>query len=404
MTYVNAIKYLNSLPRGEMNTERAHKIRELLSSNDDKVKTIHMLGAQGKNSCQVMLASIISTSGLSVGTFAPSHAIDPREAVTVNGKVVSYETFASTVGEIKNAYDLNAELGIPSADEVLCLLATLVFEKEVCDVAIYEKGLKKSDAVNMTSTPILSVISSMGDMSPDELELSDSLRRGTTETITSPQHKNTYNAISEACARIGSRLTLAIYSELEINKINLFKTSFSYSGNEYSIRSFSPYQTVNAITVIEAANALARLGLPITQEHIKGGIEKATFPYKCEAISLEPTIIICSIDSEEHLPPLASSIAQVAEFIKGDIFVAIEDECSAYSDKVIPTLEAYGVIVKDARLIPRALTPSKLSKEIKELTAPLLSDETMSSALILVSKRDFSPKLAENVKRVLGRI
>ena len=161
---------------------------------------------------------------------------------------------------------------------------------------------------------------------------------------------------------------------------------------------------MNAITVIEAANALIRLGLPVSQEHVAIGIEKATFPYKCEAISLEPTIIISSIDSEEHLPPLASSIAQVSELIKGDIFVAIEDGCSAYSDKVVPTLEAYGVTVSDARLISRTLTPSKLSKEIKELTAPLFSDETMSSALILISKRDFSAKLSETVKRVLGRI
>ena len=402
MTYVNAIKYLSSL-NGETNIERAHKIRELLSSSENHVKAIHILGTQGKNSCHRMLSSILSESGLKIGGFAPSHAIEPREAISINGKPVAYDIFTNTIEDLKNIYSTNPELGNPSSNELLCLAATLIFEKCECNIAIFEKGFNKNDEVNMTAPPILSVISSMGDLSPEDFDLSESLRRGTTETVTSPQHKSTYNAISEACAKIGSRLTLSIYSELEITKINLFKTSFSYGNIEYSIRSFSPFQTINAITVIDAANALARLGLSITSANIVSGIEKTTFPYKCEAISLEPTIIVSCADTEGHIGSLAASIAQVSEHIKGDTFVAVEDRVSVNIDKIRTVFSAYGIFPKDIVTISSGLTPSKLTKELRALSVPVVSDESMSSALILISKKDLAAKISETARQILGK-
>ena len=403
MTYVNALKFLASLPDGDANIERAHKIRELLSYTDDSPKTIHILGKQGKNSSHRMLTSILAESGLKVGGYSPSHAIEPREAITVNGRLVAYDIFADTINKLKNIYSENPLLGVPSRDELLCLAAMLIFKKENCDVAIFEKGLKKTDAVNMTDAPILSVISSMGDLSPDEFDLSDSLRRGTTETVTSPQHKNTYNAISEACARIGSRLTLAIYSELEITRINLFKTVFAYEGAEYSIRSFSPYQTVNAITVIEASNALVRLGIPIKSVDIVNGIGKATFPYKCEALTLEPTIIVSSADNEERIGALAASIAQVSELITGNIFVAIDNGLSVNEERIRSIFSTYGVEADQIVTISSELTPAKLKKRLTELASPIVSDESMSSALILIARKELIVKISEAIRQILGR-
>ena len=403
MTYVNALKFLASLPEGDANIERAHKIRELLSSVGDSPKIIHILGKQGKNSCHRMLSSILSESGLRVGGLSPSHAIEPREAITVNGRPVSYDVFADTIEELKNIYFANAELGTPSRDELLCIAAMLIFEKEGCDVAIIERGLRKNDAANITDVPMLSVISSMGELPPEQFDLSDSLRRGTTETVTSPQHKNTYNAISEACARIGSRLTLAIYSELEITRINLFKTVFFYEGEEYSIRSFSPYQTVNAITVIEAANALVRLGIPIKTTDIVNGIGKATFPYKCEALTLEPTIIVSSADNEERIGALAASIAQVSELITGNIFVAIDDGLSVNAQRIGSLFSTYGVEADQVVTISSELTPAKLKKRLTELASPIVSDEAMSSALILIARKELVIKISEAVRQILGR-
>ena len=403
MTYVNAVKYIYSLPKADANLERAHRVYELISSADDRVKTIHIFGKQGKNSCHRMLSSILSQSGLTVGGFSPSHATEPREAITVNGKPISYEIFAESVAELKRIYFDNSDLGEPSRDELIFLTAMISFRKAGCDVAILEKGLKKNDAANVTEAPILYVVASMGDIPAEELDLAEILRRGTSETVTSPQHKDVYNAISQSCARIGSRLTLSIYSELEISKINLFKTSFFYEGTEYSIRSFSPYQTVNAITVIEAANALVRLGISISSQNIRDGIEKATFPNKCEAITLEPTIIVRSADTEASLPSLAASIAQVSEHINGDIVVAVDNDCSFDAKKIRAVFSAYGVSVKGIVSISSDLTPSKLTKSIRELIDPIVSDEAMSSALVLIAGEDFAAKLSDTVRQILGR-
>ncbi len=404
MTYINAVKYLNSLSNTVASLDSSRKVLSLLSDESKQPRAIHICGADGKNSCQRMLSSILVDSGYTVGVFALPITDDLREAILINGKPVSYERFAETVKRISVKFTALEDGTLPSFDEALCIAALLCFEEEGCDVAIFEKSLRKNDAANLSEPPLVSIISSMGNTDLNTVDFSDILRRGTRETVTSPQHKDVYNAISESCADIGSRLTLPIYSELCITKINLFKTCFSYGDVEYSVRAFSPCQTVNAITVIEAANALARVGMNISTENVVSGIASTTLPYKCEAISVEPTIIVSNASTEERFPSLVASIAQINEFITGDVFIAIDENCLIDTEKMVSYLTSCGTAPKSISKISRSMTSSKLTKEISGMISPLLSESNMNSALILIAKKDFAPHLADIIRKVLGRV
>ena len=405
MTYINAVKYLQSLPKiGSAGLDKAKKALASLSDTSKQPRSIHICGADGKNSCLRMLSSILENGGLTVGAFAIPQSDDMRSSISINGKPLAYERFSSLIKRVSENFTPTDDGALPSFEEVLCVAAMLCFEEERCDIAIFEKSFRKNDAANITEPPIVSIICSMGDTSRSSIEFSDILRRGTRETVTSPQHKDIYNAISESCADIGSRLTLPIYSDLEITKINLFKTCFSYGGTDYSIRAFSPCQTVNAITVIEAANALIRLGVNIAETNIVNGIAAATFPYKCEAISLEPTIIVCNASTEERFQSLIASVAQVKELIKGNVFISIDENCSIDTERLLSSLVSCGVEPKAVSKISRSLTSSKMSKEMRAIISPLLTDENMSSALILIAEKDFAPHISDVVRKVLGRV
>lgn len=392
MTYANAKKFLTSLPKTDVNFDRAHKALEILVPNEQQSRIVHVMGKYGKNSCHRMLSSILREAGVVVGGYSPSHAAEPREAITIDGKPVSHEDFALIISEIKSTYSDLDDQGLPSAEEVLCLAAVIHFSRSGCDVSILEKGLSKTDAVNLTRSPAVTLISAIIDPAPEELAFTESFRRECTETVTATQSKAIYSLISERCVEIGSRLTLPLYGELEINNINPFKTSFSYRAKEYSIRSFSPCQTINAIAIIEAASALTRSGINITEENIRLGLERAVLPLKCEAISLDPVIIVCDVSDDVMLDTTVAALAQLNDTLNEKITLAVDPECKAYTDRVLRAFNSQDICVCG---IDTSLTTAKYRKHVASLIAPLLEKKGRHDALIFLGCTDFIRTVSE---------
>lgn len=403
MTYVNAVKLLSSLPKGDANVERAHQVCERLSNPQHHLKCIHVSGKYGRNSCHRMLFSILIKNGMSVGGYSPSHALEPRDAVTLNGKPIPYDTFADIVTRISLLYDELSELGTPSYEEMLCLVAIVYFSESKCDACIFEKSISKNDAVGITETPVVSIVTSIIGIAEAEHTFVDAFRKGTRETVSATQSKAIFSLISDRCVEIGSRLTVPIYSELEIEKINLFKTFFTYRGNGYAIRSFSPCQTINAITVIEAAEALSRAGLSVTQESIRQGLESTTFPCKCEAISLEPAIIVGDISDNVRFDTAIASIAQIKELIPGKTYIALEQGVID-AKKVCHALSTANIRSVEFIEVSKDLTPARYAKYIGSLVAPLLTEDGKNDALIFMGNQNFITDVSEIVKKRLGRI
>ena len=403
MTYVNAVKYMMSLPTGDANIERAHKILDSLGSPHRQLRSLHICGKYGKNSCSRMISSILSKCSLTVGEYSPYRKNELRETISINGKLISHDCFAELVQKVSGAYVSISE-DTPTFEEALVLCAILYFENMGCDLAIFEKGLRKNDAANVTDAPMVSVVASMAEASDEELSFHDIFRKGTRETVTCPQSKVIFNQIYESCVNIGSRLTVPIYGDLEIHRINLFKTFFSYRGGSYSIRSFSPCQTVNAITAIEAANALSRVGLQISDEQIALGLEAALLPHKCEAISVEPAIIVSDATDGVRLSTLWASVAQIKELICGKVCVAVDSTLEIPQEKVKNALASCNIELESFCNVSDDMTPARFSKTIRSLISPLLTEDGKNDALIIIGKTDFIINISTVIRKELGKI
>jgi dihydrofolate synthase/folylpolyglutamate synthase len=404
MTYVNAVKYLSSLKRGNANIERAHRILEALGSPEHQLRTIHISGKYGKSSLRRMLSSILTRAKLSVGEFSPFKLLDMREAILVDGKPISHDRFADLIKSVSDEYASLHQDEQPTFEEILCAVAIHHFCEVGCDIAIFEKGPSKNDAANMTESPLVSVIAYMGSESDEGIIFSDLLRRGTQEAVTCPQHKSVYSRIYESCVEITTRLTLPIYSELEINKINLYKTEFSYRGCDYSVRSFSPWQVVNAITAIEAASALNRVGLHIEDSQIKDGLERTVLPYKCEPISFEPTVIVCSIENDESFDSFVASVAQIKEFILGETTLVIDKNSGVSEEKLGNSLCSIGLSPISTCLFDDMVTPAALSKQVSGFIKPILSDESSTASVLIVGRESFIRAVSLEIKKRISQI
>ncbi|AZI28092.1 bifunctional folylpolyglutamate synthase/dihydrofolate synthase [Pedobacter sp. G11] len=130
---------------------------EALDNPQQKFKTIHVAGTNGKGSTSHMLAAILQAQGYKTGLYTSPHLKDFRERIRINGKMISKNEVISFV---KNQEKLIDKVE-PSFFEVTVAMAFDHFAKHQVDVAIIEVGLGgRLDSTNIIH-PELSVITNI---------------------------------------------------------------------------------------------------------------------------------------------------------------------------------------------------------------------------------------------------
>ena len=402
MTYINAVKRIAELP-DELpgGIERLRSLLAALGSPQKQLRFVHVTGDLGKNSCAEMMSSILLKSGYSVGSYSLLQTGELRDQIKIDGKPVPHAEFADCARIILSAAsELFGEARISKSDLML-LVSILCFEKVRCAAVILERTMSGNDSM-LPDIPVISVIASVTDRNGDT-SFKEIIHRGTHETITSIQHKNIYSEISDACAEVGCRLTLPIYADLEVKKISLFKTVFTYRGNEYSLNAFSPCQLINAITALEAVQAMRRLGGNISDEAIAKGLSGAQLPLKCKAIAIDPTIIVATAEDESHVESLAASLAQVSDLIHGDIRVYLSPSAKELAESVRSRLASCSLNCSTPAVLP-PIEESGFSSYIKELIYPITHSESQNSTTVFLGDNRYIAELSTQIQKNLGNI
>jgi dihydrofolate synthase/folylpolyglutamate synthase len=140
------------------NLDNTIAICKLLGNPEQKIKTIHIAGTNGKGSTSHMLASIFQEAGYKTGLYTSPHLYDFRERIKVNGEMCSKEFVIEFTNRIKPFIEQVA----PSFFEITVGMAFDFFVKEKVDIAIIETGLGgRLDSTNVI-TPELSIITNIG--------------------------------------------------------------------------------------------------------------------------------------------------------------------------------------------------------------------------------------------------
>ena len=130
---------------------------EALDNPQQKFKSIHVAGTNGKGSTSHMLASVLQAQGLKTGLYTSPHLKDFRERIRINGQMISKT-------EVKSFVQANKKLIYkikPSFFEVTVAMAFEHFAKHKVDIAVIEVGLGgRLDSTNII-TPEISVITNI---------------------------------------------------------------------------------------------------------------------------------------------------------------------------------------------------------------------------------------------------
>lgn len=409
MTYINAVKYLMSLPNDGDSFNDSSSIERMRLACDSfeisprNLKCIHIYGNEGKESCYSMLSSILENASYKVGHYFASSSNELKNCICCDKKSISHSDFAETITLIYRFYKAKFKEVLPHRHEIMTLASILYFQKESCDIVILEKSESRYDPTSITDAPVLSLITPFVERQAESNIFENIIHKGTAETVSSPQHKEVYNAISMACSISGCRLTIPIYSEMEIEKITLFKTFFKYRGIDYSVRSFSPSQTLNAITAIEAANALNRAGANITEENVIKGIAGAVVDEKCETLSLSPTIILFSGEKDKTDHFLAA-IAQVKDQLSSNISIYINEGTDTSIPELTSALSVRGVNPQNIQIVPdiSVHTNHAITNELKNLFRDLKSQYEFDFTTIFIGSKNFTSRIKDCMSDFLG--
>ncbi|MBR1549983.1 MAG: bifunctional folylpolyglutamate synthase/dihydrofolate synthase [Bacteroidales bacterium] len=131
---------------------------EALGHPENKFRSIHVAGTNGKGSVSHFLASILQESGLKVGLYTSPHLVDFRERIRINGEMIPQSAVVDFVDDNRQLF---ADLQL-SFFEMTVGMAFDYFAREKVDIAVIEVGMGgRLDSTNVI-TPLLSVITNIG--------------------------------------------------------------------------------------------------------------------------------------------------------------------------------------------------------------------------------------------------
>jgi dihydrofolate synthase/folylpolyglutamate synthase len=131
---------------------------DYLNQPQDRIKTIHVAGTNGKGSTAHMIASVLQEHGLQVGLYTSPHLKDFRERIKINGKFIEKEFVVDFVQSHRSYFESHSL----SFFEMTVGLGFFYFSKKKVDIAVIEVGMGgRLDGTNLIQ-PEFCVITNIG--------------------------------------------------------------------------------------------------------------------------------------------------------------------------------------------------------------------------------------------------
>jgi len=292
MNYEQTIEYLfaklpmfSRIGSGAIKTGLGNTIAlcKFLDNPQNKFKTVHVAGTNGKGSVSHMLASIFQAAGYKTGLYTSPHLKDFRERIKVNGEMVSKDFVTDFTKKIEPIIE-----GIePSFFEITVAMAFDYFVSQKIDIAVIEVGLGgRLDSTNVI-TPEVSVITNIG---WDHMNLlGDSLDKIAHEKagIIKPGVPVVVGEVIPETRAVFEKIADENSSPLFIASQKREAMNWNWQKHELVIETAERnkvdhqifyldlagiYQVKNVLTVLETCFQLQQRGWNITDEHIHKGL------------------------------------------------------------------------------------------------------------------------------------
>ena len=398
MNYPDSVHFLyalgNEIKTAKLGLDRIRTVMEALGSPQDRLRTVHVAGTNGKGSTCAMIESALRASGRT-GLFTSPHLAAPTERIRIDGEPVSEQQFTAAFDCVHQAVEGLLAAGTldfhTSYFETVTAMAFLIFEEERVDRVVLEVGLGgRLDATNVVR-PELCVITPVD--FDHEAYLGKSLEaiagekagilKAGVPAVFARQRPEAEKVLERRAAELSIPVARTAAWQVRDLEMDARGSRFLLAG-ERELRIQCPlageHQVDNAAT---AAVALTRLGMP--NSAIEQGIGRTRWPGRLERISEHPEIVV----DGAHNPAGARALAAyIDRFYAGRrvrlIYGAMRDKAVAEIGGILfPRAEQ---VIVTAPQQARAMSPETL-REVAD-HPNLLVAPTLREALAMVEDAD----------------
>lgn len=425
MTYEQAEEFAESTKKygSILGLESIRGLMHLLGDVQEELNIIHVAGTNGKGSVCAFLSAALSEEGYRVGRFNSPAVFERREVFRIGERMIEKTEYADIMERIQKACQRLVLDGKPhpTVFEVETAAAFLWCYEKQCDVLLLETGMGgESDATNLISSPVCSVLTSVG---MDHMQyLGTSLReiaavkagiiKKGCPVVALKQSSEVNRVIEERAEKMQASCIFAEAERCEavfaVDRLELHHPCFGKVETGLA----GKYQKENLTVALTVLEQLEKSGYHINPEHVRNGIAKAVWPGRFEVIAKEPLFLI----DGAHNPPAVARLQETIEkdFTNRKIIYII----GVLADK--EHAEMMGELLRQAKKVytitpdnPRALDGRILAKEAKRYAkdvafVPQIAD-AVKEAYFGADKEDVivafgSLSCLGEIKRTLSRI
>lgn len=431
MNYEEAVKTINSLLvfGSKPGLERVGELVERIGSPDKKLRFVHIAGTNGKGSVCAYISSVLREAGYKTGLFISPYVLEFRERFQINGGMIPEQELADIVSEIYPVVlEMKDEGKIITEFEFVFAVALKWYEKCRCDVVVLETGLGgRFDATNIIDTPLASVIMSisldhtaiLGDTCEKiAFEKCGIIKPDGVTVLYGDQPEGVFEVVEKTARERNNRLVVADAGSVRCISSGLGGSEFlfadSNSGQTEEKKYFTPllgaHQLKNAAAALCTLFALRERGLSISDEAIRTGLEKVSFPARSELLCKKPVVILDGAHNPGGAAALSKEIKELlAPYHKIGItgMLADKDVKTAMSE-LLPLFDRIITVTPDN---PRAMSAEELAEIVRSFGVPAHAENSYEKAFgeaLEASKEDMSAivvfgslYLASDMRRVI---
>ncbi|HEY4539936.1 MAG TPA: folylpolyglutamate synthase/dihydrofolate synthase family protein [Faecalibacter sp.] len=333
---------------------------EYLGNPQQKFKSIHIAGTNGKGSTSHMLASILQEAGYKVGLTTSPHLKDFRERIRINGMMCEEEFIVDFVAQHEQKIlDQGA-----SFFEIAIAMGFEYFAQQQVDIAVIETGLGgRLDSTNII-LPELSVITNialehtqfLGDTLAQIAFEKAGIIKSNTPVVIGETTMETKKVFSEIAAQR--------HSEIIFAEEKFFQDLPSDLKGSYQVK--------NRRTVLTAVEQLQAQGWNITASNISNGllnvVRNTNLRGRWDVLGQHPLIVADTAHNPHGLIEVANQINEQAYNHLHLVLGFVNDKDVQQSLSFFPKMATYYFCEPD---VPRRLPIDDLRmvvpKELKDI-------------------------------------
>ena len=304
-----------------MGLDTLKELLDRLGNPQKELQIIHVAGTNGKGSICTFLTDVLIENGYRVGRYLSPVLTDYREKIQVNRHYIT-KTFIGS--EMEKLFTICEEMlrdGFlhPTTFELETALAFVYFKEKKCDYVVLECGMGGlEDATNVIDAPLLTVFASI---SMDHMAILGNtieeiasvkagiLKRGSV-AVSAPQRPSAEAVLKERCKELEIPLHMVDRDDIKRHKATMVGQRFTYRDyKDVRIPLLGVYQIENASVALLAVEALQELGVKLSENKIRKGLENSVWSGRFEVLGKKPYVIMDGAHNEAAVQKLTETIA-----------------------------------------------------------------------------------------------